>query len=47
MFVHIFAIAGVDIRKMMLERKERKAKEAVFEKEKREQEKREEFGYWK
>ena len=47
MFIHIFAIAGVDIRKAMIERKERKTKEALLEKEREEQEKREELGYWK
>lgn len=47
LFIHIFAIAGVDIRKAMIERKERKIKEALLEKEKEEQEKREELGYWK
>ena len=47
LFVHGFAIAGIDIKKMMVERKEQKAKEAILEKEKEEQEKREELGYWK
>ena len=47
MFIHVFAIAGIDIRKMMIERKERKTKAALLEKEKEEQEKREELGYWK
>ena len=47
LFIHVFAIVGIDIRKMMIERKERKTKEALLEKEKEEQEKREELGYWK
>ena len=47
LFIHIFAIAGVDIRKMMIEKKEQKTKEALLEKEKEEQERREELGYWK
>lgn len=47
LFIHIFAIAGIDIRKMMIERKERKTKEELLKKEKEEQEKREEMGYWK
>ena len=47
LFIHIFAIAGVDIRKTMIERKEQKTKEALLEKEREEQEKREELGYWK
>lgn len=47
LFIHVFAIEGVDIRKMIVERKEIKIKEAILEKEKEEQEKREELGYWK
>ena len=47
LFIHIFAIGGVDIRKMIIERKEEKRKESLLEKEKKEQEKREEMGYWK
>ena len=47
LFVPQFAIVGIEIRKMMIERKERKIKEALLEKEKEEQEKREELGYWK
>ena len=42
-----FAMAGIEIRKTMIERKERKNKDAILEKEKEEQEKREELGYWK
>ena len=42
-----FAIVGIEIRKMMLEKKERKAKATLLEKEREEQEKREELGYWK
>ena len=47
LLIHIFAIEGVDIRKMIIERKEEKRKESLLEKEKKEQEKREEMGYWK
>lgn len=47
LFIPQFAIVGIEIRKMMIERKERKIKEAILEKEKEEQEKREELGYWK
>ena len=47
LFIHVFAILGIDIRKMIIEIKERKAKEAILEKEKKEQEKREELGHWK
>ncbi len=47
LFVPQFAIVGIEIRKMMIERKERKKEEAILEKEKEEQEKREELGYWK
>ena len=47
MFIHIFAIAGIDIRKLMIEREERKTKEELLKKEKEEQEKREEMGYLK
>ena len=47
LLIHIFAIGGVDIRKMIIERKEEKRKESLLEKEKKEQEKREEMGYWK
>ena len=47
MFIHIFAIGGVDIRKMIIERKEEKRKESLLEKEKKEQEKRESMGKWK
>ena len=48
LLIHIFAIVGVDIRKMIIERKEEeKRKESLLGKEKKEQEKREEMGYWK
>ena len=42
-----FVIIGIDIRKMMLQMKERKIKDDIFQKEKEEQEKREELGRWK
>ena len=47
LFVPQFAIVGIEIRKMMLEKKERKTKATLLEKEREEQEKREELGYWK
>ena len=47
LLVHHFAIVGIEIRKMMLKKKERKAKATLLEKEREEQEKREELGYWK
>ena len=47
LFVPQFAIEGIEIRKMMIERKERKTKEALLEREREEQEKREELGHWK
>ena len=47
LFVPQFAIIGIEIRKMMLEKKERKTKATLLEKEREEQEKREELGYWK
>ena len=47
LLVSQFAIVGIEIRKMMLERKERKTKATLLEKEREEQEKREELGYWK
>lgn len=47
LFIHIFAIAGIDIRKMIVAKKKEKIKEANWEKEKEEQKKREELGYWK
>ena len=37
LFVPQFAISGIEIRKMMIERKNRKIKEAIFAKEKEEQ----------
>ena len=47
LFIHIFAIFSIDIRKMILWRKEAKRVEAIMQKEKEEQERREELGYWK
>ena len=47
LFVPQFAIVGIEIRKMILEKKERKTEATLLEKEREEQEKREELGYWK
>ncbi len=47
LFIPQFAIVGIEFAKMMLERKEMKLKEELWEKEKQEQEKREELGRWK
>ena len=41
------AMVCIEIQKMMVERKERKFKEDLLQKEKEEQEKREELGHWK
>ena len=47
LFISQFAVAGVEIAKMMIHRKEIKIKEASLKKEKEEQERREELGHWK
>ena len=47
LLVSQFAIVGIEIRKMMLAKKERKTKATLLEKEREEQEKREELGHWK
>ena len=47
LFISQIGIISIDIRKMMIGRKEQKIKEAILEKEKEEQERREELGHWK
>ena len=46
-FIPQITMVGMEVRKMMIERKQRKIKEELLQKEKEEQEKREELGYWK
>lgn len=47
LFISQFALVGIEIRKILLERKERKIKDTILEKEKTDQEKHEELGCWK
>ena len=42
-----FVFVGIEIRQMLLDQKEHKIKEDLQQKEKQEQEKREEMGYWR